>query len=676
MKTRVALTGACSLVGAEVLKELLSRPETGEIRLLMAAEGGEWERLAAYLGPLPPAVSILACDLRLPRFGLSVDLWEDLANGIDLVFHCAQREAQDQNLELARQANLYPVETWIQLLNRRPELRLHHLSTAFIGGRRRGLLTEFDLNFNQSFHNAWEQSKFEAEVRLRESAVSDRVAIYRPSHTLGRAASGEAIHLGGDYPLLATLAAARILPGDVRARLDVVPADYVAAAMVALAFSGAEGTFHLAGGWEASLPVRRAADLAALRPRKVFILPRAAAWPMRFAGLPVCGGLISRRLAFRTARDLLHQGPVFDTYRADLALASTGIRPPAAESWFPAAVRGAEARSWEAPPAGPWESAVKEANLPSATAETGAIHSGPAFTKKLFVRVGEADVAYRDIGEGEPVVFFHGLAGTHAWDGVVQRIATTRRAVIVEPLGLGDSEAPPHADFSLAGQAVLARGLLSALEIPAAHIVGHGMGGIVAQIFAVRWPQFVKSLVLSDCDVQGSWPPRGLKHLAALPGLLLLPPVARALFGRMVYDKRLLTKERLARSVHTLCGNRKRRALLKRFLRSLDRAALDNLNQRLAQLEVETMIVWGADNAVVSPSYGKVLFDTIPQARRFELIPFAGACSPEERPDLFAPLLGDFLDQVDLRAKAQAEKVSSACRGSGRSVTRAAESGL
>lgn len=361
MKTRAFLTGAATLPGAEVLRELLLRPDVEAILLLMPGNEStrrrDFGQLESYLGAMPSSVSLVAGDVRLPRFGLSASAWEELAASFDVGFQCAQREALDQNLGLARRANVRPIETWVQLLDSNPTLRLQHLSTAFIGGDRHGLLTEFDLDCGQGFHNTWERSMFEAEVRLRESGASDRVTVYRPSHMLGRSDTGDAFQLGGAYPLLATLASASILPGDARARLDFVPADYVAASMVALAFSGAAGIFHLACGWNDSLPVRQVASLAAKghgRSRGARLLPRGVAGPLRLAGAATLGGLASRSLAFTTARDLLQQGPVFDTYLTDITLAPLGVARPAPDSWLETSVHCAEARRWESPPADRW----------------------------------------------------------------------------------------------------------------------------------------------------------------------------------------------------------------------------------------------------------------------------------------------------------------------------------
>lgn len=651
--TCVLLTGAATLMGAEVLRELLQTDM--EIRIMAPADESArsrmLQRLEGYIGILPQAVSTVIGDLRLPRFGLSVRAWDELAQSFDTGIHCAQRDIIDHDPQRSRQANVLPVEGWIQLLNRNRQLRLHHLSTAFIGGTRKGLLTEFDLDCGQAFHNAWERSKYEAEVRLRESNAGDRVAIYRPSHLLGRSDTGAAFDGGGSYPLLATLAAARVLPGDGRARIDFIPADYAAAAMVALARAGAAGTFHLASGWHESLTVKHAATLVAMargRGRGALLLPRALAWPFRVAGSASAGGLAARGQAFTGARDLLYQGPVFDTYLADRALAPLGIVRPPAERWLETVVRSAEARQWSAPhevepPPGPLK-------LP-AVSDDVQIRENPRHSERQFHQIGDVNVAYRDVGEGEPVVFLHGFAGAHSWDGVVELIATNRRALIVETLGISETTAPASADFGLPAQAARVRGLLSALDISSAHIVGNDTGGVIAQLFAVRWPHCVRSLTLSDCNAQGTWPPPQVATLSKFMGMPGGTWAVSSMMRRMVHDRTLLTHDRLQHHVDTVAGNGDRRMRLRRFVRSFDPADLANMNQLLGQLEVPTMIIWGAENAYSSPSWARILYDAIPGARRLELIPFAGISSHEERPDLFAKYLGEFLSAIDAEAQ-------------------------
>lgn len=656
MGRKVLLSGAASLVGAEVLAALLAAPEVESIRLLVPAGAvGEeaLRRLAAYLGGLPERVSALPAALIEPRFGLSVAAFAELAAAIDLGLHCAERTRPDQDLERARRANVWPLASWCELLGQNPELTLHHLSTAFVGGTRRGLLTEFDLDCGQGFHHAYERSKFEAERALAESAVAERVTVYRPSHVLGRAADGRAFELGGAYPLLGSLATGRLLAGDGRARLDLVPADFVGTALARLALAGARGTFHLVNGWEDSLPIREAAELAARavdRRRGPRLLPRAASGLLALSGAASPGGLAPRRLALHNAEAALCHGLVCDRYRAEAALLPLGLPCPPPRSWLPRVVAAAAEGHWRAPAESELERA--EAAPPATAASTRP--RDPIFHDKRFHRIGDVDLAYRDLGSGEPVVFFHGWSGAHSWDRVVERVMQDHRVIVVETLGISDSRAPLSADYGLPAQAARARGLLSALEIPAAHIVSNDTGSAIAQIFAARWPQVTKSLVLSDFHAAGGFPAAQvarLRRLMRLPGgtrlitgLLRFAPLARSGqgFRHMVFDRELLTRERLAAYLAPLAGSRERRSRLKRFTLALDKADLDAVAHLLARLTVPTLIIWGADDRYTSPSWGKRLYDEIPGARRLELIPFAGISCHEERPDLFAALLADF----------------------------------
>jgi thioester reductase-like protein len=340
MKSMILITGATTLIGAEIVRELLVRPDVGSLLITMPAEEAlqrlQLNRLEAYLGRMPNSIVPIAADSKESRFGLSQSEWQKVVSSIDAGFHCEQRETPDQNLALARASNVRPLENWLELLETNPNLHLHHLSTAFVAGTRHGLFTEFDLDCGQNFHNAYERSKFEAEVLVRQSSFSGRINIYRPSHTLGRAATGEAIELGGAYPLLSMMTKSRILPGDPRASIDLVPVDYVAQAMASLANARAAGTFHLAAGWARSLTIRQVADIAAKasgRSRGPRIIPRGLAWPFRWVGSSSSGG-ITRSLGFTMARDLLHQGAVFDTYLADMNLRPIGIAPSQPESWL------------------------------------------------------------------------------------------------------------------------------------------------------------------------------------------------------------------------------------------------------------------------------------------------------------------------------------------------------
>jgi nucleoside-diphosphate-sugar epimerase len=121
---------------------------------------------------------------------------------------------------------------------------LHHVSTAFVCGRRQGPVAEADLDCGQSFRTDYEQSKFDAEVIVRNCAAV-RSTIYRPSIIIGDSRTGYSSHFHGLTRIFALAdrfaepgnsTGRRFLPlrlpfrGDERK--DVVPVDWVARAIV------------------------------------------------------------------------------------------------------------------------------------------------------------------------------------------------------------------------------------------------------------------------------------------------------------------------------------------------------------------------------------------------------------------------------------------------------------
>ena len=103
---------------------------------------------------------------------------------------------------------------------------------------------------------------------------------------------------------------------------------------------------------------------------------------------------------------------------------------------------------------------------------------------KQFVHVGDARVAYTDRGEGPPVLLLHGCPfSSFVWRNVIPALASAgHRCVAPDLLGLGDTETPSDADWSLPAQLAMVVGFLDALKLERVDVVGHDHGGAIAQI--------------------------------------------------------------------------------------------------------------------------------------------------------------------------------------------------
>jgi pimeloyl-ACP methyl ester carboxylesterase len=120
------------------------------------------------------------------------------------------------------------------------------------------------------------------------------------------------------------------------------------------------------------------------------------------------------------------------------------------------------------------------------------------------IRVGDIQIAYRILGKGEPLVLIMGFAGVmDMWDPVFLRQLAARYQVIVfDNRGMGGSTAPPG-PFSIEQFAADTAGLMDALNVPKAHILGYSMGTYVAQELVLRYPGKVNRLILYAADCGG-----------------------------------------------------------------------------------------------------------------------------------------------------------------------------
>ena len=110
----------------------------------------------------------------------------------------------------------------------------------------------------------------------------------------------------------------------------------------------------------------------------------------------------------------------------------------------------------------------------------------------------ERNVWFSDDGDGPPLLLIAGLSGRQSfWDALKPRLIPRFRVVSFDHPGCGESEAPRN-DLSISDFAALVIALLDHLEIDNALVVGHSMGGTIAQTLALDNSSRVSSLVLSS----------------------------------------------------------------------------------------------------------------------------------------------------------------------------------
>ena len=279
---------------------------------------------------------------------------------------------------------------------------------------------------------------------------------------------------------------------------------------------------------------------------------------------------------------------------------------------------------------------------------------------KRFVHVGETRVAYRDDGNGPPLLLLHGCPfSSFVWRNVLPALAERHRCIAPDLLGLGDTETLPGADWSLPAQEQMILGLLDALNIEAASVVGHDHGGAVAQMLAAHHPQRVDRLVLCNAEAYDNWPSadeRPLVRLTQVPilGDLVLRAygtrrVHRVLLsvGKAVKNKAVLNDELIDGYVRANASDAHRRTKTARFLAGqldpANNACTAEVVEGLRRFDHPTLLLWGADDPHFGPEWAERLRADIPGVARVELLPDTGHLLMEEQPDQVAAHIAAFL---------------------------------
>lgn len=195
--------------------------------------------------------------------------------------------------------------------------------------------------------------------------------------------------------------------------------------------------------------------------------------------------------------------------------------------------------------------------------------------------------------------------------------------------------------------------LCDGLGLGQVDLVGNDTGGAVAQIFAARYPERLRSLALTNCDTEGNFPPPDFASIVQTARHGKLAPVLTAIAGdpaqwaagplAVGYQEPSRVPEEVWRAFYTPAGGTLERALeFERVLAALDPADLSAAQGGLAALTVPTLIVWGTGDETFGVKWAQQLRSLIPGARDVIEIDGAKLFFPDERPADLVPHLRRF----------------------------------
>jgi pimeloyl-ACP methyl ester carboxylesterase len=298
--------------------------------------------------------------------------------------------------------------------------------------------------------------------------------------------------------------------------------------------------------------------------------------------------------------------------------------------------------------------------LPAAGSTNAPTEKQLADPDSRFVNVLGYDLHYKEMGEGERVlILMNGFGGNlYTWRKVMEPLSHYGRVIAFDRIGTGLSAHPIAGDwdgkspYAPSMQPDFLIGLMDALGIKEAILVGNSQGGTVALSTALAYPERVTALVLADPAVYTSGgPPTWLTPLWSTPQMRRIGPWVANRFLGEANSEQLLA---LAWHDPSKFTQQERKETLKFFsVRNRDAALWEytaaneasDLPDRVDEIDMPVLVVAGDDDRIVPTEEHIRLSQEIPNAR-LVIIKDCGHVPQEEKPQEFMSAVAAFLETL------------------------------
>jgi|JYMV01.1.fsa_nt_gi thioester reductase-like protein len=238
MKENIFITGGAGMIGQELVPILLRKTQAN-IYLLVHEKGSSYnnEMVLKQLFRMPldkdflVRLEVVRGDVTKQNLGIDALSYKKLIGITTHIIHCAASTRFDLALDEARLINVIGTRNTVEFAKDCKALnQFGFVSTAYVSGKRKGLIKETDLEHDAGFVNTYEQSKYEAEILLQNYADQIPISIYRLSTVLGNSNSGRIGHLTAPHQAIRMmyLGLASMLPGTPDYSVDLISSDYTA----------------------------------------------------------------------------------------------------------------------------------------------------------------------------------------------------------------------------------------------------------------------------------------------------------------------------------------------------------------------------------------------------------------------------------------------------------------
>ena len=235
-----------------------------------------------------------------------------------------------------------------------------------------------------------------------------------------------------------------------------------------------------------------------------------------------------------------------------------------------------------------------------------------------FTENNGTKIFWTEQGAGEPLLLIMGLGGTHKeWRRILPSLAAKYRVIMFDNRGTGETIASDE-PFSIPLMAADAKAVLDAANVESAHILGMSMGGMIAQEFALSFPEMTRTLTLAVTFCGGSEAvhPTPAVLFALQGGNVRTPEDAFWAMSKFIYDPNT-PRETIAEDLAAREGKFTAPANFMRQLQAI--MTWQGTHSRLLNITAPTLVIGGVNDQLIPCANSKIIADQIPNAKLVEL---------------------------------------------------------
>ena len=253
-------------------------------------------------------------------------------------------------------------------------------------------------------------------------------------------------------------------------------------------------------------------------------------------------------------------------------------------------------------------------------------------------------IYWEEAGSGEPLLLIMGLGYTHEmWYRTTPGVSKHFRTILFDNRGVGRSDMPPG-PYPITAMAADAAAVLDAASIHSAHIYGISMGGMIAQEFALQYPQRVRRLILG-CTAAGG--PKAVRAEPEVNKVLMARGTMTVEEGIQagvpyIYDKATPR----ARIEEDLAIRRVTYPKPEAYTAQLQGVLAWESHSRLGQIRAPTLVIHGETDRLVPPGNGQLIAQSI-RGSKLALLPHASHIYMTDQPEAACQAVMDFLLAAD-----------------------------